>query len=192
MAGCRTYAMQGLHTAHQMSLVRPHPTRALAGRALLCLLLAGLLLHGQAQLLRQMLGAAHWHTVLPLPADTAADPAPGQVWPDWLTGLRHLQQKVLARSPLGIGHAVHGHHHDTSARHHHRHGDATVVGLEPLHDRAASMSDGASGSLLQPLGLATGGLVWRPPQTAAARWPTSLAPGWRNAALRLPERPPRA
>jgi hypothetical protein len=183
--------MQGLHTAHPMSFVRPLPTRALAGRALLCLLLAGLLLHGQAQLLRQVLGAAHWHTLLPLQADTAADPAPGQGWPDWLTGLRHLHQEVRARSPLGIGHAVHGHHHDASARHHHGPGDATVVALEPLHDRAASLSDGAAGSLLQPLGLATG-LVWRPPQTADARWPTALAPGWRNATLRLPERPPRA
>lgn len=154
-----------------------------------------MLLHGQSQVLRHLLGAAHWHAGLPVHADAADGPeaglADGPGWAHWLADLRQLRQQVLARSPLAGGHAVQGHHHDTSARHHHGPGDATVVALEPLHDHGASPSDGASGSLLQPLGLVAG-LVWRQPQTAAARWPAALTPGWRDAHLRLPERPPRA
>ena len=160
---------------------------------MLCLLLAALLLHGQSQVLRHLLGAAHWHAWLPLqgdPADALAHgPTHGPGWAHWLADLRQLRQQVLARSPLAAGHGVHGHHHDASARHHHGPGDATVVALEPLHDRDASPSDGATGSLLQPLGLAAG-LVWRQPDAAAARWPAALAPGWSDANLRLPERPP--
>lgn len=185
--------MQAPHTATQMFIDRPPPARARAGRALLCLLLASLLLHGHAQVLRHLLGAAHWHALLPVHAEPVADPAAGLAhgpgWPHWMADLHHLRQQVLARSPLAGGHAVHG--HDTSARHHHGPGDATVVALEPLHDRDVGPSDGASGSLLQPLGL-TADLVWRLPDAAAARWPAALAPGWRDANLRLPERPPRA
>jgi hypothetical protein len=182
--------MQAPQNVAQMFLDRPQPARVRASQALLCLLLAGLLLHGQAQVLRHLLGAAHWHALLPVHTAPAASLAHGPAWTHWLADLRGLHQQVLARSPLAGGHAAHGHHHDTSARHHHGPDDATVVALEPLHDRDAGTPDGGSGSVLQPLGLAAG-LVWRLPETAAARWPAALAPGWRDANLRLPERPPR-
>ena len=183
--------MQPVHTGPQMLTIRPPPVRTPASRALLCLLLVGALLHGQAQVLRHLLGAAHWHAPLPAQVDPVATQQHATAWAQGLAALRTLRQDALARSPLVGGHAAQDHHHDGNVRHHHGPDDTTVVALEPLHDRDPAPSDGASGSLLQPLGL-TAGLAWRLPQAVATRWPAAADPGWRDAHLRLPERPPRA
>lgn len=134
-----------------MPAVHPPKRRTQACRALLFLLWLGLLLHGQADVQRRLLGPAHWHV---------------------------------------SGHAV-AHHHDGSERHHHGPQDATVVTLEPLQDADATASDPAAGSLLQPLALA-GPLGWWPPSAPARGWPASATPGWSDATVRQPDRPPSA
>ncbi len=164
---------------------RPPPGRALARHALLCLLLLGVLLHGQAGVLRQWLGAAHWHAQ----TSAAATTAPGGA--GWLARAQAWRQAVQARSPLTGGHAAPGHHHGGSERHHHSLQDATVVALERGGDSADPLADTLAGSLVQPLGLANL-LRWpRTADAAAAHWPLASAPAWRDASTRQPERPPR-
>lgn len=180
-----------LHTPHPMRFASHLPAPRHARRALLCLLLLGLLLQGPAQVLRHLVGAAHWHAAVPVPHTATSGPAQRAGWDHGLVEVRHLRQQLQARSPLAGGHAVRGHRHDGTERHHHHPADATVVALEPLHDREAMQSDGASASLLQPLGLADA-LAWRLPPAAAPRWPAAMDRDWRNADLRQPERPPRA
>lgn len=167
-------------------------------RSLLALLVLGLLLQAQAGVLRQLLGAAHWHQ----PAVQAA------VDDSWLDRLQAWRRDLLARSPLIGGHGVatvrddsdghhHAavlpstHHHDGAARHHHAQHDASVVTAERAGADGDPLSDGQIGSLLQPLALDAG---WRGvvPAQAPAAWPGSRAPQWQDAAARLPERPPRA
>ncbi len=161
--------------------VRPLPGHALLRHALLCLLLLGVLLHGQAGVLRQLLGAAHWHRQ----AVAATSPS----LPGWLDQLQAWRQQMQARGPLVGGHAEPDHHHNGSERHHHDH-DATVVALETAGDSADPLADTLAGSLLQPLGLAA---APRWPATAVARpgWPPTATTAWRDAGRRLPERPPR-
>lgn len=160
---------------------RPLPGRAAIRLVLLCLLLLGVLLHGQAGVLRQLLGAAHWHR------QAVAAASPSQL--GWLDQWQAWRQQVQARSPLVGGHAEPGHHHDGSERHRHDH-DATVVALESGGDSADPLADTLAGSLLQPLGLAA---APRWPATAVARpgWPPTATVAWRDAGHRLPERPPR-
>jgi len=151
-------------------------------RALLCLLLLALLLHGQAGVLRQLLGASHWHQ----PAQAQAEAAP----PVWLQQWRAWRQQLQARSPLVAGHAEPGHHHDGLARHHHHAADATVVALEPAADGDDPLGDSLAGSLLQPLGLVAG-WAWPGVLQAGRHWPAGVEAAWRDAGARLPERPPR-
>jgi len=185
MAG-RTYAWHRPHTLHLMPAVHLPPRRTLACRSLLFLLWLGLLLHGQADVQRRLLGAAHWH--VSAPHAVPASPAPA--WTGWLAELRSWRQQRIAASPLVAGHAA-VHHHDGSERHHHGPQDATVVTLEPLQDADATPSDTSAGSLLQPLALA-GRLGWWPPAVPARSWPAPATPGWSDATLRQPERPPSA
>ena len=166
---CRTHAMQRLQTRTTMPFSRPQPTRAWISRAWLCLLWLGLMLQGQTELQRRVLGAAHAHV---LPA-------------------AHAQATTPHAHHADAGHHAHTHHHDHSERHHHGHGDDTVVALEPLHDADGSASEAGFGSLLQPLALA-GGLGWCPPAGAAHGCPPATVQRWRSASLRQPERPPRA
>jgi hypothetical protein len=186
-------------------------------RALLCLLLLGLLLHGQAGVLRHLLGAAHRH------APAAAAPAAAAPWAAWLARAQAWRQQWLAHSPLllahgagrsgghvaghvgghvdgqvgghvggHVGHAGHGHHHDGSARHHHASHDASVVLLEPGGHSADPLADAPAGSLLQPLALALADrLHWPGTVATPAPWPQVAAAAWRDAASRQPERPPR-
>jgi hypothetical protein len=161
-------------------------------RCLLALLVLGLLLQAQAGVLRQLLGAAHSHR----PAQAQADGS-------WLDRLQAWRHDLLAHSSLVGAHGVdHGraaphevgdghHHHDGVARHHHAPQDASVVASERAGGDGDPLSDGQAGSLLQPLALATdwGRIgLWRAPAT----WPGARASRWQDAALRLPERPPRA
>ena len=164
-----------------MLIDRLLPGCAAVRRALLCLLLLGLLLHAQAGVLRQLLGAAHWHA----PADAAQQAG-------WLDGARAWRQQLLAHRPLAGAHADagHQHHHGGSARHHHGADDTSVVALEPGDAGQGSLSDGAAGSLLQPLGLA-GPLGWLAGSQAGQGWPHAATPDWRSAGNRQPERPPR-
>lgn len=166
-------------------------------RRLLAVLVLGLLLQAQLGVLRQLLGAAHWHR----PAAVAADGG-------WLDRLQAWRRDLLARSPLIGGHArqaVHDdsdghhhaavlpaiHHHDGVDRHHHAPQDTSVVTMERVTGDADPLSDSQVGSLLQPLALDVG---WRSavPACAPATWPGNCAPHWQDAARRLPERPPRA
>lgn len=177
-----------------MPSVPPSPRRLL-----LALLMLGLLLQAQAGVLRQLLGAAHWHQTVAAPAIDDAG---------WLARLQAWRQAVQARSLLvgGHGRAVHadhghgpalarsahatGHHHGQVARHHHApHGD-DVVALEPGRGDGDPLPDAQAGSLLQPLALAGG---WRGPVTLrdGAGWAATPAIRWQDAGLRLPERPPR-
>jgi len=167
-----------------MLLDRPPPGRTLARHTLLCLLLLGVLLHGQAGVLRKLLGAAHWHA----PTSVAAATAPGGA--SWLARVQAWRQAVQASYPLAGGHAAPGHHHGGSERHHHSHQDETVVTLERSGDNADTLADTLAGSLMQPLGLASP-LRWPRTAAAAAHWPHTRAAAWRNATARLPERPPR-
>ncbi len=165
---------------------RPVPGRTPRRHALLCLLLLALLLHGQAAVLRQLLGAAHWHH--------QAQPADSGAQPGWLDRLQAWRQQLQARSPLVAahagGHADTGHHHGGTERHHHHGQDHTVVALERGGGSADALADTLAGSLLQPLGLATG-LHWAGRDAPAMRWPTIATTAWRDAGRRLPERPPR-
>ncbi len=166
-------------------------------RCLLTLLVLGLLLQAQAGVLRQLLGAAHWHRPAALQAAAVADGS-------WLDQLQAWRRDLLAHSPLIGAHEAdqgraalhddgdgHHHHHDGMARHHHAPQDASVVATERAGGDGEPLSDGQAGSLLQPLALAAGwghiGL-WRAP----AAWPGARASHWQDAARRLPERPPRA
>ena len=167
-----------------MAFVRPLSQRTGLHRALLCLLLLGVLLHGHAGVLRQLLGAAHWHA----PAGPAALARPALA--DWLAQALAWRADLQARSPLVGGHATPGHHHGGSERHHHDRHDTTVVVLEPATD-SADTPDARAGSLLQPLGLA-GLLHWTGAAPASARWARACAAAWRDANHRQPERPPRA
>lgn len=174
------------------------PTRLLR-RSLMALVVLGLLLQAQAGVLRQLLGAAHWHR--PAALQAAMDDS-------WLDRLQTWRRDLLARSPLIGGHglaAVHDHsdghhhaavspsthHHDGAARHHHAPQDASVVTAERAGGDGDPLTEGQSGSLLQPLALDAG---WRSvvPVRAPAIWPGSHTPHWQDAARRLPERPPRA
>ncbi|MES2714936.1 MAG: hypothetical protein V4795_04190 [Pseudomonadota bacterium] len=166
---------------------RPVPGRTPRRHALLCLLLLALLLHGQAAVLRQLLGAAHWHH--------QAQPADSGAQPGWLDRLQAWRQQLQARSPLVAahagGHADTGHHHAGSERHHHHGQDRTVVALEPGGSGAGALADTLAGSLLQPLGLAAP-LCWAGHAPRALAWPHAPAAAWCDAGRRLPERPPRA
>lgn len=184
MAG-RAYGRHRLHTAHLMPALHLPPLRASALRALLCLLWLGLLLHGQADVQRRLLGAAHRHA----PAATAAQSA--HDGPGWMAELRSWRQQRMAASPLVAGHAGSSHRHDGTERHHHGPLDASVVTLEPLQDADATPPDAAAGSLLQPLALA-GSLGWWPVQAASRGWPSPAASAWRDASLPQPDRPPSA
>jgi len=168
-----------------MLLAFARPARAHWRSALLCLLLLGLLLHGHAGVLRQLLGAAHWHSV------PAAQALPDKPRAGWLQAMHGWRQQLQSRSPLIAGHALHAHHHDGLQRHHHGPQDASVASLQRAQAADTGAQDAASGSLLQPLALATGP-GWCPPAAGAVRWSTAAAPGWRDAGSRLPERPPRA
>lgn len=185
-ASCVCHACH--HNRTTMPFDRPPPGRTLARHALLCLLLLGVLLHGQAGVLRKLLGAAHWHAQ---PTVAAANALGGA---SWLARVQAWRQSVQASFPLAGGHAAPGHHHGGSERHHHSHQDETVVTLEPgggSADRSAdTLADTLAGSLMQPLGLANL-LRWPHTAVAAAHWPHGSAAAWRNAAARLPERPPR-
>jgi hypothetical protein len=177
--------------------------------SLLALLVLGLLLQAQAGVLRQLLGAAHWHQPVVLQATAAAHAG-------WLDRLQAWRRDLLARSLLIAGHgrsAVHddgdghhhaaaashawpaaapaAHHHDGVARHHHTSQDASVVTPERPAGDGDPLSDGQIGSLLQPLALDAG---WRGalPVPGPAAWPGGRVPHWRDAARRLAERPPRA
>ena len=174
---------------------RPLPGCAAARRVLLCLLLLGVLLHAQAGVLRQLLGAAHWHQPT-APGRSMASPA-------YLSGWAQLQawrQQLQARSPLVGDHGManrqadhqhqHQHHHDSSQRHHHAGDDTTVITFEPGGDAAEPLSDTLAGSLLQPLGLA-GHLHWAGTPTAQAAWPMVAGAAWRDAGTRVLDRPPR-
>lgn len=179
---------------------RPLTGRAAARRVLLCLLLLGVLLHAQAGVLRQLLGAAHWHQDS-TPVRSATSPAP---WGGW-AHLQAWRQQLHARSPLVGGHALPGdrahrdgddhdrhgnHHHDASQRHHHAGDDTTVVALEFGGDAADPLTDSLAGSVLQPLGLA--GLVhWAGTPDAHTVWPVAASAAWRNAGARVLDRPPR-
>jgi hypothetical protein len=164
------------------------PLRTDWRHALLCLLLLGVLLHGHAGVLRQLLGAAHWHTQ----AGPAQDDGPAQA--GWMARAQAWRIALLTRSPLAGGHAAPGHHHDGSERHHHDRHDSTVVALErgvDSSDPLADAPDPLAGSLLQPLALA-GPMRWPGARVASQRWPSAAAAVWRDAGVRLPDRPPRA
>jgi hypothetical protein len=184
-------------------LLPPRLPARLLRRSLLALLVLGLLLQAQAGVLRQLLGAAHWHR--PAAVQAAADDG-------WLDRLQAWRRDLLARSPLIAGHgrqavhderdghhhaaaspaaATHGHHHDGAARHHHAPQDTSVVTAERAAGDADPLSDSQVGSLLQPLALDAGWRDVRPSQ-APTTWPGSRTPQWQDAARRLPERPPRA
>lgn len=153
---------------------------------LVSLVVMGLLLQGQAGTLRRLLGVVHWH------APQAAQVLPGAHTGGWLQTVQAWRQQVQARSPWVAGHTgVEDHHHDGMARHHHGPADDTVVALEPLHGSDASTSDAGSGSLLHPLAPASG-MRWHLPAAMAAHWARTALPGWRDASVRRPERPPRA
>lgn len=108
-----------------MPFDRPHRGRTLTRHALLCLLLLGVLLHGQAGVLRKLLGAAHWH------AQASGAGATVPVGDSWLARVQAWRQAVQASYPLAGGHATPAHHHGGSERHHHSQQDETVVTLEP-------------------------------------------------------------
>jgi len=166
------------------------PRRAPLRRAMLALLVLGLLLQAQAGVLRQLLGAAHWHRPVAMQAQ------PVQADGGWLARLQAWRLERLASSPLAAAHPLAApaeghHHHDGLARHHHAPQLAGLVPLEPTGGDDGSLADGLAGSLLQPLALAA---PWRLPAQAAANgaWPGGPAAPWRSAGLRQPERPPRA
>lgn len=177
----------------------PSPPGHLLRGGLLALLVLGLLLQAQAGVLRQLLGAVHWHR--PAALQLAVDDS-------WLDRLQAWRRGMLASRPLVGGHgpaALHddsdghhqaagwpaAHHHDGAARHHHAPQDGSVVTAERGGGDGDPLSDGQIGSLLQPLVLDAG---WRAgvPLQAPATWPGSRTPHWQDAARRLPERPPRA
>jgi len=166
------------------------PARATAHRALLCLLLLAVLLHGQAGVLRQLLGAAHWHVPAAKAAAPAAAPSTVTHAATWLDQALAWRQQLQARSPLVGGHAMPGHHHDGSERHHHGPQDSSVVALESGNDTADTLADTLAGSLLQPLALAAG-LCWAAAAALRMHWSPAGASAWRDAGTRLPERPPR-
>ena len=157
--------------------------RAATYRVLLCLLL-GVLLHGQAGVLRQLLGATHWHQ--PAEAERSlASPAPLAGW----APLQAWREQLLARSPLVGGHAMHD--HGDGLRDHHAGDDSTVVALEPGGETADPLTDSLAGSVLQPLGLA-GHLHWAGTPDAQTAWPVAASAAWRSASARLLDRPPRS
>jgi TPR repeat protein len=182
---CHAYAMCRRHNPNAMAFDPPLTGRMRLHRSLLCLLLLGMLLHGHAGVLRQLLGAAHWHS-------QAAVAGPADA--DWLARLLAWRAALQARSPLTGSHATPGHHHAGSERHHHGRDDSTVVSLERSADSSDPLTDAPdtlSGSLLQPLGLA-GRLHWCVPGDTTMCWAQVRASAWRDASARLPERPPRA
>lgn len=152
-----------------MSARRLPLTRAWARQALLCLLGLlglGLLLQGQAELQRRVLGATHLHA--------------------WPAGAVHAPD----HHDGGLQ-AAHAHQHGHAERHHHGHDDASVVALEPLHGGDGSPSDASLGSLLQALAIGNRP-AWCLVPDGTQRCPAAAAPRWRDASQRQPERPPRA
>jgi hypothetical protein len=178
--------------------------RAVRLRCLLpALLVLCLLLQAQAGVLRQLLGAAHWHRPV------AAQAASGAGW--W-TALQAWRADLLARRPLAAGHHLgqdtghgpghphasaharlppHIHTHDEAARHHHAPQDASVVALDAATGDGDAGADATAGSLLHPLALAAA-LRLPAPDASAGRHATLRAAPWHDAALRRLDRPPRA
>ncbi len=164
---------------------RPLTGRAAARRVLLCLLLLGVLVHGQAGVLRQLLGAAHWHKAMAAQRSGLSSAATG-----WWPQLQAWRQQLQAHRPLVADLAHAGHHHADNARHRHDAHDHTVVAIEPGDDGADPLAEPLAGSVLQPLGLAWH-LSWPLLAALAAPWPRQAAVAWRDAVMHPPERPPR-
>lgn len=173
---------------------RPLPASPPRRRAVLLLLALGLLLQAQAGVLRQLLGAAHWHQPVSVQAQAAAGDS-------WLDRLQQWRQQVQARSPLIGGHGLagharrvahddnDGHHHAGLARHHHAPQAVGVVSVDQTG--SDPLADSLAGSLLQPLALAAA-LGWPVAAGGGQAWARSTQGRWQDAGLRQPERPPQA
>lgn len=178
-----------------------------ATRLLMALLVLGfLLVHGVAGPARQLLGSVHRHdgghpvVVAPAPASvaTAVVAASGlrAQLDGWLSTLRAWRLDRHAHHHAA-GLSDPGHRHGAFERHHHDIGDASVVALD---DGGAAGHQGAEGlSTASTLGAEwPPGLAHAPATVAtaatvtASAWPGAPGRTWRNALVRLPERPPRA
>ncbi|MBL8351612.1 MAG: hypothetical protein JNL87_15045 [Burkholderiaceae bacterium] len=153
-------------------------------------LLLALAVQGYAGVLVQLLGPMHRHD-----PGTAAVAGVGEQLHAWLDALQAWQRDLRARSvaPGLLGHGGATHSHGLFERHHHAHGDATVVALDggAAGDAVEDASAAAAGSLTAPSGPAARLIL--PAATTQAGWarPASARP-WRDAAARRPERPPPA
>lgn len=181
-----------------MSPTRLLPHRPAARRLMVWALLWALAWQGYAGTVLQLLGPEHRHVsgaavVAARPGSELGGSIGARV-AGWLVALRAWQDDLHARSHAA-GLSFHTHAHGQFERHHHAIGDATVLALDSGGAAGEGLSEGAAaasaGLATMALGLACA-LTLPAPAAQPCAWPRARARSWQDAAVRLPERPPRA